>query len=42
LPALWSGRMGPDLHPSTAKVCGIDAFGMSEIAKGLFDCAKQL
>ena len=41
LPALWSGRMGPDLHPSTVKLCGIDAFGIAENTKGLFGCAKQ-
>jgi hypothetical protein len=41
LPALWSGRMGPDLYPSNIKVCGIDAFGITEIAKGLFGWAKQ-
>jgi hypothetical protein len=40
LPALWSGRMGPNLHPSTVKMCGIDAFGIAEIAKGLLGWAK--
>ena len=33
--------MGPDLHPSVVDVCGIDAFGIAEIAKGLFGWAEQ-
>jgi hypothetical protein len=33
--------MEPDLHPSVFDVCGIDAFGIAEIAKGLFGWAKQ-
>jgi hypothetical protein len=41
LPALGSGRMGPNLHPSVVKMCGIDAFGIAEIAKGLFGWAIQ-
>jgi hypothetical protein len=41
LPAAGSGRMGPNLYPSVVKMCGIDAFGIAEIAKGLFGWAKQ-
>jgi hypothetical protein len=41
LPALGSGRMGPNLHPSLVNLCGIDAFGIAKIAKGLFGWAKQ-
>jgi hypothetical protein len=33
--------MGSDLHPLKAKMCGIDAFGIAEIAKGPFGWAKQ-
>jgi hypothetical protein len=29
------------LRPSLVQMCGINAFGIAEIAKGLFRCAKQ-